>query len=299
MKKFKIIFTFLAVSFAMSSCENDGGDSKLNLDLAAVPNITKSETADAFIDLIAINNDQPIDIAFTVDLGQGAVQSMDVIMFYKKPTAIYKAVLEANVTEFPKSYSLSQADIIDGFAEINSATEFEVGDQLIITAQLTLKNGTVIVIYNDDGSINAGIDVINSPLYDFSQTYNVACPSDLGGTYNVISSGSSTDTGPTPAENPIENFPYTVTITDNGGGNYTISDAFGGLYILWYDIYGITGDEEGTFDDVCGTISGEFPEPFGTNVIYTGSVDPNTGIITIDWINGYDDEGTMILTKVN
>jgi hypothetical protein len=297
MKKFKLLLTFLALTLAMSSCDNDGGDSKLNLEVGAVPNITKSATADAFIDLIAINNDQSVALSFTVDLAQGDVQSMDVVLFYKKTTAIYKATLEANVTSFPKEYTISQTDIVNAFAEINSAADFEIGDQLIVTAELTLKNGTVIVIYNNDGSTNLGIDVTNSPLFSFSQTYNVACPSDLGGTYSVISSGSSTDSGPTASENPISNYPYTVTIADNGGGNYTISDAFGGLYILWYDIYGITGDEPGTFDDVCGTISGLFPEPFGTNVNYTGSVDPDSGVITIDWINGYDDQGTMVLTK--
>ena len=193
MKKFKLIFTFIAVSLAFLACENDGGDSKLNLEVGAIPNITKSATADAFIDLIAINNNEPISLTFTVDVAQGDVKSLDVIMFYKKPTAIYKAVLAANVTEFPKEYTISQSDIISAFAEINSADDFEIGDKLIITAELTLMNGKVIVIYNNDGSTNVGIDITNSPLYDFSQTYNVACPSDLGGTYNVVSSGASTD----------------------------------------------------------------------------------------------------------
>lgn len=299
MKKFKLIFTFLALSLAMTSCENDGGESNLNLDAGAIPNVTKSATADAFIDLTAINNDEQIALSFTVDVAQGDVKSMDVIMFYKKSTAIYKAVLEANVTTFPKDYTISQTDIIDAFAEINSADDFAIGDKLIVTAELTLKNGTVIMIYKNDGTTNLGIDLTNSPLYSFSQTYNVACPSDLGGTYNVISSGSSTDPGPAPDVNPITNYPYVVTITDNGGGSYKISDAFGGLYILWYSIYGIDGDNEGSFSDVCGTISGTFAEPFGSNVTYTGSVDEETGVITINWINGYDDQAVMILTKTN
>lgn len=299
MKKFKLICTFIAVSLAFLACENDGGDSKLNLEVGAIPNITKSETADAFIDLIAINNNEPISLSFTVDVAQGDVKSLDVIMFYKKPTAIYKAVLATNVTDFPKEYTISQSDIISAFAEINSADDFEIGDKLIITAELTLMNGKVIVIYNNDGSTNVGIDITNSPLYDFSQTYNVACPSDLGGTYNVVSSGASTDPGVNPALNPATNYAYSVVITDNGGGSYKISDAFGGLYLLWYDIFGITGETPGTFSDVCGEISGQFAEPFGTDVIYTGSVNQDTGVITINWINGYDDQAVMTLTKTN
>lgn len=299
MKKIKLLLTAVVLVLLIISCEKDGGESVLNLDVAAVPNITKVADTDAFINLIAINNEEQISISFNVEVAQGDVESMDVILFYIKGTNSQKAILASNVTSFPATYSLSQTDLINAFDGLNGAADFELGDQLIVTTELTLKNGTVIKILNDNGTRSYGADVANSPLYKVVQVYNVACPSDLGGTYNVISSGSSTDSGPTPSENPIENFPYTVTITDNGGGNYTISDAFGGLYLLWYDIYGITGDEEGTFDDVCGTISGEFPEPFGTSVIYTGNVDPDTGIITIDWINGYDDQGTMVLTKVN
>lgn len=299
MKKIKLIFTALALVLLIASCEKDGGDSVLNLDIAAVPNITKVADTDAFINLIAINNDEQISISFTVDEAQGDVESMDVVLFYIKGTNVQKATFASNVTTFPATYTLSQTDLINTFDGLNTAADFELGNQLIVTTELKLKDGRVIKIMNDNGTRSYGADVANSPLYKVVQVYNVACPSDLGGTYNVISSGSSTDSGPTADENPITNYPYTVTITDNGGGNYTISDAFGGLYILWYDIYGITGDEEGTFDDVCGTISGEFPEPFGTNVIYTGNVDSETGVITIDWINGYDDEGTMVLTKVN
>lgn len=299
MRKIKLIFTAIAFALFTPSCEKDGGDSVLNLDVAAVPNITKVADTDAFINLIAINNDEQISISFTVDEAQGEVASMDVVLFYIKGSTVQKATFASNVTTFPVTYTLSQTDLINAFDGLNAAADFELGDQLIVTTELTLKNGTVVKILNDNGTPSYGGLVANSPLYKVIQVYNVACPSDLGGTYNAISSGSSTDSGPTASENPISNYPYTVTITDNGGGNYTISDAFGGLYLLWYDIYGITGDEEGTFDDVCGTISGEFLEPFGTNVTYTGSVDPDSGVITIDWINGYDDQGTMVLTKVN
>lgn len=298
MKKVKLIFKILAIIFLIQSCENDGGDSKLELQTAAVPNITKVANTDAFIDLIAINNSEDINLSFTIDLAQGNVASMDVILFYVKSSAVYKATLEANVTTFPKEYSLTQSNLINLFAELNSEEDFEIGDQLVVTTELTLKDGTVIKILNDDASNSYGIDIANSPLFKVKQVYNVACPSDLGGVYNVVTSGSSTDPGPSASVNPIANYPYTVTITDNGGGNYTVSDAFGGVYILWYEMYGLTFEVEGTFDDVCGTISGSFPEPFGTDVIYTGSVDSETGVITINWINGYDDQGVSIFTKV-
>lgn len=297
MKKLKILFTLFAIGTFVLSCQDDGGDSKQDLKIGAVPNVTKVADTDAFIDLIAINNEEDINLSFTIDLAQGDVASMNVVLFYVKGENAYKAILESNVTTFPKEYSLTQSDLIDAFSELNSNEDFEIGDQLIVTAELTLKDGTLIKILNDNGSANYGIDVSNSPLFKVVQIYNVACPSDLGGTYNVLTSGSSTDPGPDASVNPIANYPYTVTITDNGGGDYTISDAFGGVYILWYEMYGVDFEVEGSFSDVCGTISGSFPEPFGTDVTYTGSVDPDTGVITINWINGFDDQGVSVFTK--
>lgn len=296
MKKFKLIFTLLAIVLLVPSCEKDGGDSKLNLTEGAIANVQKVATTDGFIDLVAINAGSSINIGYTIDEARGKVVSMDVVAFYKKITGeVYKGVLETNVTTFPSTFSITQDDLFAAFEQLNVAGDFEVGDQLTITTELTLENGTVIKTLTDSGRPNYGGNVGNTASFTPLQVYNVACPSDLAGTYSVLTTATSTDSGPTPAENPITNFPYTVTITADGGGSYTISDAFGGVYFLWYDIYGITGDEEGSFSDVCGVISGTFPEPFGTDVEYDGTVNAN-GTLTIHWINGYGDEGVSTYT---
>lgn len=123
----------------------------------------------------------------------------------------------------------------------------------------------------------------------------LSCPSTLAGTYMGETSGQSTDDccpGTVSASKE-------VTLTDDGNGNYTISDFSAGLYFEWYEVYGITADYDlsGGITDVCSKISGEFPEPFGTNVTITsGSVDPSTGAITYTWVNGYDDTATVTLT---
>lgn len=298
MKKVRLIIASLFLVIFIISCEKDGGDSVIALDNSATPNIQKVDGTDAFIDLVAVSSNTPINVEFTVDIGFGEVASADIVMFYFSGSNVYKAVYQTNVTTFPTSFSFSQADIFAAFDELNDASDLAVGDALKITAELTLKNGTVVKILNDDGTANYGADIANSPLFSVVQTYNVSCPSDLAGTYNVLTTATSTDPGPTASENPIANFPYSVTITDNGGGNYTISDAFGGVYILWYDIYGLDFEVEGTFDDVCGTISGTFPEPFGTDVNYTGTVNPD-GTLSIHWINGYGDEGDSVYTRAN
>ncbi len=297
MKKFKLIFTLLAIVLLVPSCEKDGGDSKLNLTEGAIANVQKVATTDGFIDLVAINAGSSINIGYTIDEARGKVVSMDVVAFYKKITGeVYKGVLETNVTTFPSTFSITQDDLFAAFEQLNVAGDFEVGDQLTITTDLTLENGTVIKTLTDSGRPNYGGNIGNTASFTPLQVYNVACPSDLAGTYSVLTTGASTDTGPTPAENPITNFPYNVTITDEGGGSYSISDAFGGVYILWYDIYGLDFEVEGTFSDVCGVISGTFPEPFGTDVEYDGTVNAN-GTLTIHWINGYGDEGVSTFTR--
>lgn len=298
MKKIRLIIASLFLVMFVTSCEKDGGDSVIKTGEGATPNIQKVEGTDAFIDLVAVNDGDPINVSFTVDKGFGKITSADIVMFYYSGDNVYKAIFATDITTFPATFSFSQADLFAAFDELNSASDLAVGDALKVTAELTLEDGTIVKILNDNGSANYGADIANSPLFSVVQTYNVSCPSDLAGTYNVLTSGSSTDSGPTPSENPIANFPYTVTITANGGGNYTVSDAFGGVYLLWYDIYGLDFEVEGTFDDVCGTISGSFPEPFGTTVTFTGTVNPD-GTLSIHWVNGFDDQGDSVYTRVD
>ncbi len=298
MKKIKLILASLFLVVFVASCEKDGGDSVITTTNGATPDIRKIATTDAFINLVAVNDNEPIDLGFTVDVGFGDVASANIMLFYFKGDNVYKATYATNVTSFPATFNLSQNDLFGAFAELNGPDDLAVGDVLKVTAELTLKNGTVIKILNDDGSANYGADIANSNLFKVLQAYNVSCPSDLAGTYTVLTSGFSTDSGPTPDENPITDFPYTVTITANGGGNYTVSDAFGGVYMLWYDIYGLDFEVEGTFNDVCGVISGVFPEPFGTDVTYSGTVNPD-GTLSIHWINGYGDEGDSVYTKAD
>ncbi len=298
MKNIQYLFAFLTIGWLAISCDNDGGDSKIDLEIGAVPDVKKIASTDAFINLIAIGEGEEINFGFTINKALGDIASMDVVLFYTNSEGTTKATLESGVTTFPKSYTLNQDDLMDLFETLNSPDDFSLGDKLMVTADLHLTDGRVLKILNDDGTANYGQDILNSTRFNVTQTYNVSCPSDLGGNYTVVSSGTSTDPGPSPSENPISGFPYTVTITDIGGGNYTMSDAFGGIYILWYDIYGLDFEVEGKFSDVCGTLSGSFPEPFGTTVTLTGVVNPD-GTLSIHWVNGFDDFGDSIYTKVD
>ena len=293
MKKLKLIFIPIIAFTLLLSCEDDGGHSKLDLQVGGLPNIVKIETTDAFINLNELQNGNDIAISYTVSVGQGDVASMDVIGVYVKGTTSERVVLAPNVTTFPTTYTLTKDNLISAFNVLNSVDDFGLGDQLKISAIVTLTNGDVFELYDTTGKQNYGQDIANSPLYKVVQTYPVSCPSDLAGTYGVVSSGSSTDSGAT--NNPISNYAYTTTFTANGGGSYTLSDAFGGVYIQWYTVYGLDFEVDADVTDVCGTLTGAFTDPFGGEVELNGTVNPD-GTIVIDWSNSFGDVGQSVYT---
>ncbi len=296
MKKIKLIFAVLVLIVLIPSCTNDGGDSKIDFGNGGVPNLVKDASTDDFIDFLAVNNGETFNLGLNVSIGQGEISSMDIVAFYRKGNNISsKAILETNITTFPATVNLSKDDIIAAFSELNSASDFVLGDQLTVSAELTLKDGRIIKILNDDGTTNYGQDIANSTIYAVVQNYSVSCASDLGGTYSVVSSGTATEIEPSDT-NPTTDYPYTTVITDNGGGSYTMSDAFGGLEIFWYSVYGLTFEVNGPFNDLCGDLSGSFTGAFGEANELTGTVNPD-GTLSIHWENEWGDFGNAVYTK--
>lgn len=306
MKKIKLILVSLFAVAMTLSCDDDGGDSKINVQEGAIPNIQKVEGSESFINLseLQAGNDISISVDLSIARGLKHVASVNVVGFYiKADGTIEKGILASNLTTFPAVVLIKKETLLNTFTNLDTADDFAIGDELKISTDITLKDGTVLKLLKDDSTQNYGADIANStqitPPINVTQSYFVSCPSDLGGTYSVVTSGASTDSGPTPDENPISDYMTTVTITDNGGGNYTMSDAYGGLYLLWYDMYGITAnDTKGTFTDVCGVISSTFdPGNFeGETVTLTGTVNDD-GTLTIHWENTFGDFGDSVYTK--
>lgn len=206
-------------------------------------------------------------------------------------------VYSANETGSDRSIPLNIAD-----ATTVSAAAYTVPSNVTIPANTNETTFTVEV--TDTNISNAGEDLVLSlgAEGEISTGDNLSiaitrnCPSDLAGTYNVLSSGSSTDAAP--ENNPIEDFPYQVEVVDAGNKTYTISDGFAGLYIEWYcDAYGTCTETEGNFKDVCGNLSGAWVGPFGSDVSLTGSVNED-GTLTITWVNGFGDTATSTYTRV-
>ncbi|MDC1259699.1 MAG: hypothetical protein P8O96_05250 [Flavobacteriaceae bacterium] len=285
MKKFK--FLTMALAIFILSCENDGGTSNIPLNDGAAPNLIKSASTDGFFNLIRLNNGENVSIDFYAEVAQGNPAKTDIVGSYKTAGGlVYNTTLFGDVT-LPQDFSLSINDIITVFSEINVASDIEVGDVLTITTRFTMNDGTVLNILNENGTSAVSSNIQTTVLFDSVISYPVSCPSDLGGTYNVVSSGYSTDGAP--INNPLVNFPYTVTVTDDGGGSYTISDGVAGVYQDWYCVpYGYCFETEGNFTDVCNNLSGSWTEAFGCPVELIGMVNADR-TLTISWSNCFGD----------
>lgn len=167
----------------------------------------------------------------------------------------------------------------------NEANESDVRLEVILTNP---RGG--VIDYPGPDNPNTDIYIVN--------LLNQCTIIPIGGTYNSLTTGSSTD-GCCP--DPSVDYASTVTITDNGDGTYTINDFTAGLYLEWYDVYGITSQDQTPAtltitDPNTNAIAISGNEPFGTVISGDGSYDPCTGNLTYTWGNGYGDTGTVLLT---
>lgn len=178
MKKIKLIFTSILLVFIAVSCENDGGTSVISLTEGVVPNITKVAGTDQGLNLLALNKGENIDLGLTFDDVKdfGEFTSLDVIGFYTKNGVMERAVLKTNITKFPTTIHFNQNDLYTAFESINSAADIDLLDNLLITAEVKQKDGTVRKMYSDKGDRLFGADIFNSKLFSVFQTYTVSCP---------------------------------------------------------------------------------------------------------------------------
>lgn len=287
MKKFKtIILLLLTVSLTMTlSCEDDGGTSVINLEEGVVPNLSKDDSADAFLDFLKIGNGENVGIAFNVDIAQGNPKSSNILGIYRSVDgSVYRTDLFNDVS-LPGTFTLTVTDILTAFSELSTINDIKLGDVLSITTSFVRADNTVLNLINEDGTDNFSSNIKNSGIVNVVINYAVSCPSDIGGTYLVSSTGTGC-CGVT----PINNHQYTVKVTDNGGGVYSLSDFSGGAYDgLFCAAFGICGDASGgDITDVCGNLSGKNADCCGSEISFSGT-DNGDGTWSVEISSGFID----------
>ncbi|MBA0884441.1 hypothetical protein [Flavobacterium undicola] len=294
MKNIRKIFAILTLLMLVLSCENDGGDSKIDTQYGAVIDIQKSSSSETYINLVALQNGGDINLGFTIDKAVGDIASIDVVGLYIKSdgTTIFKGKFSTAIKTFPYTLNINKQKIYDAFSQLNSSDDFETGDQLTISAELTLKDGTVLKLINDDGSNNFSPNIATSSTYKVFQAYNVSCPSSLGGTYQFTTTNTSAPTGEF-AAGPLTG---TVVFEDLGGGVYNISDAsFGG----WAGLYG-PGNiaQKVQLKDICNKISYLGTDQYGEVFTFSNLV-VNGDKISFHWENDYGEFGNTTLKRTD
>lgn len=193
MKKIKIILAIFALAILAPSCTDDGGKSKIDFEVGAAPHILKVTGTETSMNLVAIASGVKINLGVTVAIGQGDVVSIDLVGFYKKSTTTEKAYLKKGITTFPTEFKFDQFTIMDAFTSANSPSDFTTLSTLIVSAEMTLKDGRVIKMYKDDGTPLFGQDIANSSLFKVQQTYLSSCTlkdaSSFNGNYKVTADG--------------------------------------------------------------------------------------------------------------
>ncbi|MEX0313393.1 MAG: hypothetical protein AB3N18_04385 [Allomuricauda sp.] len=292
MKNIKYFILLITIALIGFSCEDNGGTSVRVFETGIVPDMQKDASTDAFLDLVKINNGENISISFSAAVAKGEPTSIDIMGVYRAASGgVYNAVLFNNVS-LPADFSLSVNDIVANFDEITDASDIQLGDIVSISARFTREDGRVLDIINADGTSNVNSNITNSGLFTSVINYPVSCPSDIGGTYTVVNTGTGCC-----GVSPITDYEFTVTVTDNGGGSYSLSELSGGAYDgLFCGAFGICGSlSPGDITDVCGTLSGSSADCCGSTIEFSGIVNPD-GTWTVEVTSGFI-AATSIWTK--
>ena len=212
------------------------------------------------------------------------------------PEVQFDLINRADFTNGPNNFPQHTYEAV--LSEVLSALgiDFEdtnAGDQVFFRMELNLTDGRTFT-NNASGNVSGG-SFFSSP---FQYAANLACASDIGGTFDYVSTNLQAGYGsPCPTE-PITG---QVTWTDQGGGNYLSSD-------LGFGQYGSScwGDSPATsagaiIIDVCNEINpggvGGLDQ-YGLTYIYT-ITQVDGADLYISWENDYADSGDVVLTRTD
>ncbi|WP_010663789.1 hypothetical protein [Marinilabilia salmonicolor] len=272
MKNIFWLLFILVAAFAFNGCDEEDEDPAGLRSAGIVPVI--SDISSSFFDLQDLDNAY---VEFTVEAsGEDEVSKVEIEATYNGETGSI-----GSYESLPATVTVTASEAVQA---VNATL-----DELALGDVVTLE-----VIVTSESGVRARSNVIINATF--------ACESDLTGEYVCLASGASTDPGPSSDINPISDYETTVVLTEQSvNGAYTISDFSGGLFTLWYGMYGLAGDYPGELKDVCGDITYvNTVGPFSSPISGSGSVDPETGVITINGLaDDWGDVWTLVLTPVS
>lgn len=234
------------------------------------------------------------------------LDKVDITATYKDQTATLATFSQSDFVNGKLRAEFTADDFADAFG-VPGFTDGTSGGTFSIRPVVTLNDGRVypsFVNVNDSVSFyNLATSIVGSSpaagAFTIQVITAITCsPLDISGDYLVVSAtGTSTD-GCCPGEVTVSG--NIVHVTADNATIFSVSDITGGLYLEWYDVYGITAPEDspGKLFYNCSEVNiTNTIEPFGTGVSGGGPYDAATGTITYSWVNGYGDSATVTLRR--
>jgi len=195
-----------------------------------------------------------------------------------------------------RSFSASDFTMEDGKTVLNNVTitsadvtgafgltyaSLSPGDNFNITGVIVQQNGLIHTGATSSATING---TAFQGHFDF--TLPAACPTDLTGTYDYVTTNAWCDgTG----------ISGTVDIVALGGGRYTFDDFSFGAYSICYSPTSTADQPSLNFTDVCQVVSFTgFSDSYGDTWTFTSGIVGNDW--NISWVNTYNESGDAVVT---
>ncbi len=252
----------LVLAVFIGSCRDEEKNPVPDFTRSSIPVFAPGNTDTGFIDFMDFNNTH---LSFTVNTkGRAVVQNLDVtITFNNAETGESETIIYNTVNSFPQEINLTFDELLALFpSDVVTADTLGLGDSFVIAGNVLLADGRYL-----SGGYSPSV-LANDIVF---LTYNVACASDLAGTYDLtLIFGDNGEASSLPNQ----------TITEVSPGYYELSD-------MTMDLFGPNFPIKYRFTDICSNLTADVGSvDFGTQVTIqfnSGTViDPVTGEITFD-----------------
>jgi len=291
---------------ALQGCEERWGNvPDLNEHVGAITRVQVNPEKNFFN---ALNDLRGEEVEFELDVDGfdiTEVNSVEVEMIFTEKDATvdaegnpadstYTPVLVQTIHTFPVTITITAAEAVEAISTFKpgfTIDSLEVGDGFNLMFPINTADGRRLTM-----ALNS--DLCNEPVQPSfggcNVAWTVACPSDLGGTYDYATEVTAVGAGGnlSACAHPVTG---SGTLEDLGGGLYKVSDAsFGEYGCAWGDSPAVGV----TLVDVCNTISAGGADQY--DLVYDFEIISNDGThLTINWSNSYGDAGTTVLTRTD